>query len=419
MFFKKLIAVFTLTVAVFSTLPAQAQSSIKYYDQGLEEIPQKQAPFTYYFPYSQISGDLVSSKGIDGVRLTNKVGNAFSFVKTEAVDVFDPKFIKTPNGNCKNFGGTRFPIDSSKFTSERELSYQLANNSSGENGRTKTDGCLGLKIKVNPDAKIGDETGIIFHYEAKTSKGKEVREVFSTLKISSSTTFSNSLSSISSSTNSTTNSRSNSYSSSSSASNSKDAPDPASPDEISEILNPVNFEGKTTYFGANYNFVYNTQTKKYDTVATKKLEKAQSVTENGCYYLSRIDFYPSGCGMFDRQYKEIEIYAVRYQFLFPNEKINLYRDFYKKQGFNLSTKSKGIVWEIEYYRFKDPSNGKFGDWKFYADYMDKNIQNKPRNKENMDSIMGEFLATNKAKWNVYEYEDEFLPALDLLSTPQL
>ena len=37
----------------------------------------------------------------------------------------------------------------------------------------------------------------------------------------------------------------------------------------------------------------------------------------------------------------------------------------------------------------------------------------------MDSIMGEFLATNKAKWNVYEYEDEFLPALDLLSTPQL
>ena len=85
----------------------------------------------------------------------------------------------------------------------------------------------------------------------------------------------------------------------------------------------------------------------------------------------------------------------------------------------MSTKSKGIVWEIEYYRFKDPSNGKFGDWKFYADYMDKNIQNKPRNKENMDSIMGEFLATNKAKWNVYEYEDEFLPALDLLSTPQL
>ncbi len=437
---SKLISIFSFFVVftiLASFIPVKVQTNSQGMNHGTSSVPINQKSFTYYFPYQTIGERTQVSVQIKDIK-----GSAFDFVKDTSLDFFDPNFAKNVQENCREFAQTS-PSKSLKMemTSPKSFTYALpASSFKNESGST---GCLGLKIQLN-NAQIGDESQIIFN----NFVGKSYGTSFGTLKVtqsfqnssgevpppmrpcapspeesyssssqiysqnysqnsynSNSANFSSNYSSGSFSNFSSSNNFSNysNFSSNFSNSNSNVYSAPYSTQysapysdsiEVPFSLNPncgpimPGSDVKTNYSGAKYEFVYNSGSQKYDIISKKSVDYAKSETTLGCQFLPNLEMISYGCGQFDA--REVQVYAVSYEFAFPKGQEKFYRDYYQKEGFTIDNYSEGVKWQVEYFRFKE--NGNFGDWKFYSDQKSIASQNR---------LQDSFVKANQAKWNKY------------------
>lgn len=342
-------------------------------DLLLTSVPRDQKPFTYYFPY-QTEGQNTKIS----VSLISKKGDAFDFIPNESVDIFDPTFQNKPKFSCQNFDQKKNLISLDNFTSKNLTDYPVG--VVGFDSKAENVGCIGMKIKVAENAQAGDESQIIFtnilNSNLDNGNGNSIQKLTQTgtLKIVEKKTFSSTSSNSSNSINSQ-NFSSNSYNDSKLLDNDVKPPN-SCPDHPDGTKNSPNYDNtapclpqipgtqtKTRYSGQSFEFKYNENTKKYDTIIRQKIDYKDSVDQVGCYNLKELNLDIFGCGQFLED--QIELYTVNYSFIFPISQRNKFQNFYQNQGFRMSQHSSGVQWQVEYYRFKD-SSGNFGPWKSYV-----------------------------------------------------
>ncbi len=354
-------------------------------------VPRDQKAFTYYFPY-QTDGQNTKIS----VSLISKKGDAFDFIPNESVIFFiSSSDFQNKQGDCKSSTAKRKKLtDKGTLTDNRfngnfdsknltNYSFPFGEISSlGENI-----GCIGMKIKIAENAQAGDESQIIFTniLDPKLDNNLQKLIQIGTLKIVEKNTSAN---------NSVNSTNSQNFSSNSQNNDSKlldnDLKPPNSCLDLSDSTkNSPNYDNtapclpqipgtqtKTRYSGQSFEFRYNENTKKYDTIIRKKIDYKDSVDQVGCYNLKELNLDTFGCSQFLED--QIELYTVNYSFIFPISQRNEFQNFYQNQGFRLSQQSSGVQWQVEYYRFKD-SGGNFGAWKSYvADIYHQKPTNYPK-----------------------------------------
>ena len=361
----------------FSNLPIFAQNTStndstnsgqnnKTTDLLSTSVPQDQKPFVYYFPY-QTDGQNTKIS----VSLISKKGDTFNFIPSESVDIFDPTFQNKPKFSCQNFDQKKNLISFDNFTSKNLIDYPVG--AGGFDSKVENVGCIGMKIKVTENAQAGDESQIIFtnilNPNLGNRNGNSLQKLtqIGTLKIVEKNNFTN---------NSSNQNYSSNYNDSKLLDSDVKPPNscPDLPDGTKK--NSPNYDNtapclpqipgtqtKTRYSGQSFEFRYNENTKKYDTIIRQKIDYKDSVDQVGCHNLKELNLDVFGCGQFLED--QIELYTVNYSFIFPISQRNEFQNFYQNQGFRMSQQSSGVQWQVEYYRFKD-SSGNFGAWKSYV-----------------------------------------------------
>ena len=350
--------VFTITFLTiisinFSSLPTFAQSeNNKITNLISTSVPQDQKPFIYYFPY-QTDGQNTKIN----VSLVSKKGDSFSFIPSESVDIFDSTFQKKPQFSCNTFVAKRNLINPNVSTVFDTTNLANYTSPAGNfDSKMQNIGCIGMKIKVTENAQIGDETQIVFENILNPKIDNNLKKLTQTgtLKIVGKKS-----------------ENSNNYSTNSKSETNEIKPPPSCfelPDGSlsSNVPCMPSIPGTTTktrYSGQSFEFKYNENSQKYETILKNNVDYKDSVEQVGCYNLKNLNLDTFGCGKFLED--EIELYTVNYSFLFPISQRTEFQNFYQKQGFTMNPQSLGVQWQVEYYRFKD-SRGNFGKWQSYA-----------------------------------------------------